>query len=62
MVVLGKHAFIFESTGRTCNVKPFDASLGLATNVPIVDGALAYDCPVTNMTYILIVRNALHLP
>ena len=23
MVVLGKDAFIFESTGRTCNVEPF---------------------------------------
>ena len=24
MVVLGAHAFIFESTNRTCNVQPFD--------------------------------------
>lgn len=61
MAVLGKHAFIFESTGKTCNVKPYDPALGLATNVPIVDGALAYDCPITHESYILIIRNALHV-
>ena len=34
MVVLGKHAFIFESSGRTCNVRPFSEELGIAENVP----------------------------
>ena len=29
--------------------------------MPIIDGALAYDCPYTHETYILIVRNALHV-
>ena len=62
MVVLGKHAFIFESTGRTCSVRPFSSELGVANNVPIVDGAIAYDCPYTQETSILIVRNALHIP
>ena len=62
MIVLGKHSYIFESTGKTCNVKPFTSELGIASNVPIVDGAIAYDCPVTRETYILIVRNALYMP
>ena len=62
MIVLGKHAFVFESTGRTCNVQPFASELGIATNVPIVDGALAYDCPYTRQTVVLLVRNALHIP
>ena len=62
MVVLGKHSFIFESSGRTCNVSPFAKELGIASNVPIVDGAIAYDCPTTKETYILIVRNALYMP
>ena len=62
MVVLGKHAFIFESTGKTCNVLPFTKELGFASNVPIVDGAIAYDCPYTGVTSILLVRNALHIP
>ena len=42
MVVLGAHAFIFESTNRTYNVQPFDPSLGTASNIPIVDGAVVY--------------------
>ena len=42
MVVLGAHAFIFRSTNRTCNVQPFDPSLGIASKIPIVDGAVVY--------------------
>lgn len=62
MVVLGKNAFIFESTGRTCNVQPFSSELGIATNVPIVDGAIAYECPYHHQTFILIIRNGLYIP
>ena len=62
MVVLGRNSYVFESTGRTCNVKPFDSSLGTASNIPIVDGAVAYECPYSSKTYILIVRNALYIP
>ena len=40
MFVLGAHAFIFESTKRTCNVQTFDPSLGIASKIPIVDGAV----------------------
>ena len=61
MVVVGKDCFIFESTGKTCNVEPFTADLGVATNIPIVDADLAYDCPFTHETYILIIRNALYI-
>jgi len=61
MVVLGKECFVFETTGRTCNVEPFSSDLGIAKDVPIIDGALAYDCPYTHETYILIVRNTLHI-
>lgn len=62
MVVLGKNAFIFESTGRTCNVHAYDPSLGSSQGVPIVDGAIAYDCRYTGQTFILIARNALYVP
>ena len=44
MVVLGAHAFIFESTNRTCNFQPFDPSLGTASKIPSVDGAVVYKC------------------
>ena len=54
MCLLGRHAYIFESTGKTCNVSPFMDGLGVAKDVPIVDGAIAYDCPYSRQTYILI--------
>ena len=62
MVVLGAHAFIFESTNRTCNVQPFDPSLGIASKIPTVDGAVVYECPYAGEIYVLIVRNSLHIP
>ena len=61
MIVVGKDYFIFESTGKTCNVEPFTADHDVATNIPIVDAALAYDCPFTHETYILIIRNTLYI-
>ena len=62
MMVVGKNAFIFESTGRTCEAKPFSEDLGIIKNIPIVDAAVAYDCPYTHECYILLLRNALYLP
>ena len=35
-------------------------SLGTANNVPIVDAAVAYDCPFKHKTYVLLLRNALY--
>ena len=63
MVLLGKDSYIFDGVqGRTCNVQPFDPSLGTVTKVPIVDGAIAYDCQYTHKAYVLLFRNALHFP
>ena len=45
MVFVGKDYFVFESTGKTCNVKPFTTDLGVTTNMLIVNTALAYNCP-----------------
>ena len=44
MVVLGKDAFIFESTGRTYDIETFSPELGIAQNIPIVDATIAYNC------------------
>jgi hypothetical protein len=62
MVVLGKHCFVFEWSGRSCSVHPFSDALGTVKNVPIVDAAIAYECPYRLETYILLIRNALYLP
>ena len=62
MVVLGKHSFVFEKTGRACNVQAFSTELVIAADVQIVDGAIAYECPYTKTAYVLIVSNSLHMP
>ena len=60
MMVFGIGCYIFDSIDqKTCNVQPFDPSIGVAKNVLIVDAALAYDCPYTYKTYILLARNVL---
>ena len=41
MVFLGMNALIFQSTGKTCSVKPFSSELGVTDNVPFVDVAMA---------------------
>ena len=43
MVVPGLNSFVFESTGRTFIVQPFNSDLGIAKDILIVDIALAYD-------------------
>ena len=62
MFVLGSHAFIFESTNRTCHFHPFDPSLGTASKIPILDGTVVYECTNTGKIYVLILRNTLHMP
>ena len=61
MLILSKECFVFESTGKTCNVRHFDPALGTVQNVSIVNAAIAYDCQFSHETYILIVHNALHI-
>ena len=56
MAVVGRHSFIFESTGRTCDVTPFTPELGKKQNVPIVDAAIAYDDEISGETVLLLLR------
>ena len=62
MVFLRSNSFVFESTGRTCNVQPLSSDLDMEKNVVIVDGALAYHCPFTGEICVIIPRNVLHAP
>ena len=39
IVVLGSKSFVFESTGRTYNVKYLSSDLGISKHIPIVSGA-----------------------
>eukprot|EP00979_Chaetoceros_neogracilis_P007249 scaffold1521_cov271-Chaetoceros_neogracile.AAC.57 len=48
--------------GKTAQVSPFTPDYDSMTDVPIVDAANAYDCPITLKTYIIVCHNALYVP
>ena len=58
MIVFGKDCFIISKSGKEAIVNAFTDQVGTIT-VPIVDNAVAYDCPWYQTTYILIARNIL---
>ena len=61
MVVVGDQSVIFDETGLNCTVNSFTESTGALKDIPIVDAALAYECPYQAKTFILLIRNALHI-
>lgn len=60
-VVVGRHADILNTSGRTAQVSPFTPDYEALKEVPIVDALDAYDCPYTNKLYILVFHNALSI-
>ena len=60
MAVVGKHCFVFEHTGKTCDVSAFSPNLPI-TSLPLVDAVIVYDCPYTMQSYLLMIRNALYV-
>ena len=60
MAVLGKHCFVFERTGRHCDVSAFSPTIE-TTSLPIVDAVIVYDCPFRLQSYLLMVRNAIYV-
>ena len=62
MVVVGNNCLIIEWSGRTAIVNPFTPEYEALPEVPIVDAAVMYECPVSGKEHILLVRNALHVP
>jgi hypothetical protein len=61
MPVVGSQAYIISDTGRMADVNPFTPDYE-SMLIPIVDAAVRYECPYDGKTYILVVRNALHVP
>jgi hypothetical protein len=61
MPVVGRHAYILAETGKTVEVSPYTPDYK-AMQVPLVDAAVRYDCPFAGKSYILVIRNALHVP
>ena len=62
MVILGRHAFILNLSGKTAQVSPFTPEYDSMKEVPIVDAAVAYDCPITLKSYVLVFHNPLSVP
>jgi hypothetical protein len=59
MAVAGKDCTIISTSGQYVNVTPFSSDLPMLEKVEIGDVAMAYDCPYSGNTYVLIMRNAL---
>ena len=59
---VGMCAKILQKTGRTVTVNGFEKQLGNIPDIDVVTAAVAYDCPYTFRTYILIFHEALHVP
>ena len=60
MTVVGKHAYIIADTGKKVDVSPFTPDYKPLT-VPLVDATVRYDNPYNRKSYILVLRNALHV-
>ena len=57
---MGNHAHILEITNKTALVSGFTTKLGDAIRVPIVSGAIIYDCEYTGESNIMVIHNVLH--
>ena len=61
MPVVGRNAYVLAETGKTVDVSPFTPDYK-AMEVSMVDAAVRYDNPYDGQSYILVLRNALHVP
>ena len=61
MPVVGRNAYVLSNTGKMVDVSPFTPDYK-PMRVPIVDSAVKYACPFSGKEYILVIRNALHVP
>ncbi len=62
MAVAGQNCTIIAKSGQYANVTPFSAELPELERVEIGDVAIAYDNPISLVTYLLVMRNALLIP
>ena len=62
MVVATSQCVVFDDTKKTCTVNSFAESAGRLDNIKIVDIVVAYDCPYQCKTFLLLMRNTLHVP
>ena len=61
MVVIGAQGTIIRKTGRYADVNAFSLDVGTMSRVPIVDAAVAYDCPFSGRKILMVARNTLYV-
>ena len=61
MIVLGRQALIINHTGQSEEINSFSSDVEGMSKVPIVDAMVAYNCPYTGNTYILLMQNVLYI-
>ena len=54
-----EHCLMLQDTGKRVIVEGFGNAVQQVEGIPIVTAAVAYDCPTTHHTYILIFHEAL---
>ena len=62
MAIVGSNDTKIQDTGGYADVNAFANYVGQMKRVPIKDMAIAYDCPYQKKTFLLIIKNALHVP
>ena len=61
MPVVGRVVYTIAHTGKTADVQAYNPNYE-SMKIHIVDAVLQYDDPYNGVTYMLIIRNALHVP
>ena len=61
MAVIGRHAHILSTSDRMVEVNAFTPEHA-TIKAPLVDAALQYDSPYNGRSYILVIRNGIHVP
>ena len=59
IVVIGAQGTIIQKMGKYADVNGFSSDVGTMSRVPNVNAVLAYDCPISGKTSLLVARNAL---
>ena len=59
--VVGKNVMILYKTEMTVNVTPFSDEFGMMPEVPVFHAEVAYYCPITGNSTILVINNELYI-
>ena len=61
MIVLGNQALVIQDTGKSAEMNAFSSDIQVISKVPVVDTVVVYDFPFTSKSYLLFMRNDLHI-